>query len=72
MPEATPGALMAAYVARGPTSPDVPIPAPSALLVILKTIVDIGPRMAAVRVGASQIIGLLAMFPICNIDVPKP
>jgi hypothetical protein len=56
----------------GPTKPAVPIPAPAGELVILKTIVEIGPSTAAARVGASHIIGLRAILPICSIDVPKP
>lgn len=34
--------------------------------------VDTGPRMAAVRVGAIQIAGFFMMLPIWSIDVPKP
>lgn len=64
--------LMDAYVANGPTRPAVPIPAPSALLVILSTMVETGPRIAAVSVGASHMTGFLAILPICSIDVPKP
>ena len=47
--------LIVAYVARGPTKPEVPIPAPNELFVIFSSRVDTGPRMAAVRVGASHI-----------------
>ena len=54
--------LIVAYVARGPTKPEVPIPAPNELFVIFSSRVDTGPRMAAVRVGASHIIGFFAIF----------
>ena len=56
----------------GPTKPAVPMPAPAALFVILSHMVDTGPRIAEVSVGASHMIGLRTMFPICNIDVPRP
>lgn len=47
----------------GPTRPAVPMPAPAALLVIFSHIVETGPRIADVRVGASQLplISLLAV-----------
>ena len=63
-PVAIPDSLIVEYTASGPTRPAVPIPAPSALFVILKTIVDTGPRMAAVKVGANQIIGFFTILPI--------
>ena len=71
-PVAAASGPMTAYAARGPTRPAVPMPAPIALLVMPKIIVETGPRMAEVRVGASHMIGLRAMFPIWSIDVPIP
>ena len=63
-PAAAPASVIVAKVANGPTSPDVPMPAPRALFVIWSHTVDTGPSMAEVSVGASHIIGFLAMLPI--------
>ena len=63
-PAAAASGLITAYAASGPTNPAVPIPAPIALLVMPRSIVDTGPNIAEVRVGASQMIGLRTMLPI--------
>ena len=55
-----------------PTNPDVPIPAPSGLFVILKTTVLKGPVIAPARVGGTSIYGFLIIFDICSIEVPTP
>ena len=38
-----------------PTRPEVPIPEPAGRLVIFKTMVDTGPKMALANIGGSQI-----------------
>ena len=52
-----PPVVIVLYVIIGPTNPAVPIPEPIALFVIFKTTVEIGPRMALVMIGGSQING---------------
>ncbi len=54
-----------------PTSPLVPIPAPTGVFVILNTTVAIGPRMALDIIGGRKIQGFLTIFPICSMEVPK-
>ena len=48
----------------GPTNPQVPIPAETPEHLSLKSIVEIGPVIAAARVGAIQITGFLTILPI--------
>ena len=67
-----PPVVIVLYVIIGPTNPAVPIPEPIALFVIFKTTVEIGPRMALVMIGGSQINGFLTILGTCNIDVPIP
>ena len=67
-----PPVVIVIYVIIGPTNPAVPIPEPIALFVIFKTTVEIGPRMALVMIGGSQIYGFLTILGTCNIDVPIP
>ena len=55
-----------------PTKPDVPMPAPSGMLVILNTIVESGPKMAPARVGGIQISGFLTMLGNWSMEVPTP
>ena len=62
-----PPVVIVLYVIIGPTNPAVPIPEPIALFVIFKTTVEIGPRMALVMIGGSQINGFLTLmflFPV--------
>lgn len=59
-----PLAIIVLYVIIGPTNPAVPIPEPIALLVIFKTTVEIGPKIALVMIGGSQIRGFLTIFGI--------
>ena len=54
-----------------PTKPAVPIPAPEALFVMWKTIVDTGPSMALAIIAGSHITGFFIMFGTCNILVPS-
>ena len=64
--------LIALYAPNWPTRPLVPIPAPVAVFVILKTQVEIGPRIAPASVGARRICGRFIMFPNWSILVPTP
>ena len=55
-----------------PTNPADPIPEPVALLVILNTTEETGPKIALDIIAGSQITGFLTMLGICNIEVPIP
>ena len=55
-----------------PTRPEVPMPAPAAMFVILKPRVATGPRIAAAIVGGARIQGFLIMFGTWSIEVPMP
>ena len=63
---------MAAKAPNCPTRPLVPIPAPEAVLVILKRQVETGPKMAEDKVGAIQIWGWRIMLENWSIEVPIP
>ena len=64
--------IIVLYVMIGPTSPAVPIPEPIALFVIFNMTVEIGPRIALVRIGGIQIKGFLTILGTCNMEVPIP
>ena len=55
-----------------PTNPDVPIPAPAALFVILRIHVETGPVIADAKVGGTSIHGFFNIFGTWSIEVPIP
>src|SRR3712207_2480114 len=57
---------------RGPTRPDVPMPAPTGLFVIFRTTVETGPSIALATIGGIHMTGFFIIFGTYNIDVPKP
>lgn len=63
---------IAVITPRGPTSPQVPMPAPIGTFSIWKIHVAIGPVMADVNVGGIHIRGFFMILGICSIDVPNP
>ena len=56
----------------GPTKPDVPIPEDigEPFISILNTLVARAPVIALVNIGGIHVLGFLAMFGICNMEVP--
>ena len=66
-----PPVVIVLYVIIGPTNPAVPIPEPIALFVIFKTTVEIGPRMALVMIGGSQINGFLTICLLYTSPSPR-
>ncbi len=66
------GGDMAAKAPNWPTRPEVPIPAPTAVFVILNAAVEMGPRTALAKIVGNHICGRRMILANCSIEVPNP
>ena len=63
---------MTCHVMIWPTSPEVPMPEPTALDSMCSTTVAIGPRIAEASVGGTQMRGCRTILGTWSMDVPTP